>query len=104
MRERGQYQIQLMKTRSSSGVGQKIDLSFNIDTLRIFDDGSNDTGYTPNQSSGSSILNKIKASSTVVNTQAADSSDVSGESAKRVTANVQSSKLNAMLNQLKTNS
>jgi archaellum biogenesis ATPase FlaH len=104
MRERGQYQIQLMKTRSSSGVGQKIDLSFNIDTLRIFDDGSNDTGYTPNQSSGSSILNKIKASSTVVNTQTTNNSDADDESTKRVTANVQSSKLNAMLNQLKTNS
>ena len=37
MRERGRYQIQLMKTRSSSGVGQKIDLEFNIDSLRITD-------------------------------------------------------------------
>ena len=30
MRERGRYQIQLMKTRSSSGVGQKVDLEFNL--------------------------------------------------------------------------
>ena len=37
MRERGRYQIQLMKTRSSSGVGQKIDLEFDIDSLRIRD-------------------------------------------------------------------
>ena len=37
MRERGRYQLQLMKTRSSSGVGQKIDLEFDIDTLRIRD-------------------------------------------------------------------
>lgn len=35
MREHGKYQIQLMKTRSSSGVGMKIDLNFNVDTLRI---------------------------------------------------------------------
>ena len=35
MRERGRYQLQLMKTRSSSGVGQKIDLEFDIDCLRI---------------------------------------------------------------------
>ena len=35
MRERGRYQIQFMKTRSSSGVGHKIDLEFDIDTLRI---------------------------------------------------------------------
>jgi archaellum biogenesis ATPase FlaH len=39
MRERGRYQIQFMKTRSSSGVGQKVDLDFNVDTLRITDPG-----------------------------------------------------------------
>ena len=33
MRERGRYQLQLMKTRNSGGVGQKIDLAFDIDTL-----------------------------------------------------------------------
>jgi len=37
MRERGRVQIQFMKTRSSSGVGQKVDLHFDIDTLRIRD-------------------------------------------------------------------
>ena len=37
MRERGRYQIQFMKTRSSSGVGTKVDLRFNPDTLRIED-------------------------------------------------------------------
>jgi len=37
MRERGRVQIQFMKTRSSSGVGQKVDLHFNVDSLRIRD-------------------------------------------------------------------
>lgn len=37
MRERGRVQIQFMKTRSSSGVGQKVDLGFDIDSLRIRD-------------------------------------------------------------------
>ncbi len=37
MRERGRYQIQFMKTRSSSGVGQKVDLKFCPDTLRVSD-------------------------------------------------------------------
>lgn len=37
MRENGRYQIQFMKTRSSSGVGMKVDLGFNIKSLRIFD-------------------------------------------------------------------
>ena len=35
MRERGRYQIQFMKTRSSSGVGQRVDLGFNLQSLRI---------------------------------------------------------------------
>lgn len=42
MRENGRYQIQLMKTRSSSGVGSKIDLGFNNKTLRIYDLKSDD--------------------------------------------------------------
>ena len=37
MKERGQYQIQFLKTRSSSGVGSKVDLGFDPNTLRIFD-------------------------------------------------------------------
>ena len=37
MRERGQYQLQLLKTRSSSGVGSKINLVFDRDSLRISD-------------------------------------------------------------------
>jgi replicative DNA helicase len=37
MRERGRVQIQFMKTRSSSGVGQKLDLAFDVDSLRITD-------------------------------------------------------------------
>jgi len=37
MRERGRVQIQFMKTRSSSGVGQKVDLAFDVDSLRIRD-------------------------------------------------------------------
>jgi KaiC/GvpD/RAD55 family RecA-like ATPase len=37
MKESGRYQIQFMKTRSSSGVGSKVDLSFNTKSLRIYD-------------------------------------------------------------------
>lgn len=39
LKDRGRYQLQFMKTRNSSGVGQKIDLAFNVDTLRITDLG-----------------------------------------------------------------
>jgi replicative DNA helicase len=37
MRDRGQYQVQFLKTRSSSGVGSNVMLGFNIENLRIFD-------------------------------------------------------------------
>lgn len=37
MKEAGRYQIQFMKTRSSAGVGSKIDLNFDNKTLRIYD-------------------------------------------------------------------
>ncbi len=62
MRERGKYQIQLMKTRSSSGVGMKIDLDFDIDTLRITDPGiEGDNEYRPKSSS---IIEDLKRKST----------------------------------------
>lgn len=37
MKERGQYQVQFLKTRSSSGVGSKVNLGFDPSSLRIFD-------------------------------------------------------------------
>ena len=37
MRDRGQYQYQFLKTRSSGGVGSKITMGFDAETLRIFD-------------------------------------------------------------------
>jgi archaellum biogenesis ATPase FlaH len=37
MKESGRYQIQFMKTRSSAGVGSKIDLKFDVRSLRIMD-------------------------------------------------------------------
>ena len=44
MKDSGRYQIQFMKTRSSSGVGSRVDLSFNNKSLRITDleDGAAD--------------------------------------------------------------
>lgn len=76
MRERGKYQIQLMKTRSSSGVGQKIDLDFNIDTLRITDPGEEGQGSYSENSGGSVsstkgsefIMKNFKRASSVDNT------------------------------------
>ena len=97
MRERGRYQIQLMKTRSSSGVGQKIDLEFNIDSLRI-SDLAEEEGYGNHnsQSAGSSLLNSIKQRHTVAPTD--DPTD--GAAVPKVRANVESSKLRELLNNL----
>ncbi len=63
MKERGRYQIQFMKTRSSSGVGQKVDLEFNVDTLRISD---LDEESTPQPTTGQ-IYQNIKRTSTTAN-------------------------------------
>ncbi len=61
MRERGRIQIQFMKTRSSSGVGQKVDLEFDINTLRLRDLSEEDQ---EEQTSGS-IFESIKKKSTM---------------------------------------
>ena len=68
MKERGRYQIQFMKTRSSSGVGQKVDLEFNIDTLRISDLGEDEeTSFSQQkaESGTSSMMKGFKRTSTV---------------------------------------
>jgi KaiC/GvpD/RAD55 family RecA-like ATPase len=71
MRERGRYQIQFMKTRSSSGVGQKVDLEFNIDTLRINDLGEEEyeQSFSNQRSSASSaLIDGLKKTSVVTST------------------------------------
>ena len=59
-----------MKTRSSSGVGQKVDLEFNVETLRISDLGEDeDNGGSYNQQKsqggGSSVYAGLKRTSSV---------------------------------------
>jgi len=61
MRERGRAQIQFMKTRSSSGVGQKLDLAFNIESLRITD--LDDDELEDMNSGTSAIYDKLKKQS-----------------------------------------
>jgi hypothetical protein len=69
MKERGRYQIQFMKTRSSSGVGQKVDLDFNVDTLRITDLGDEgdyeNSNYSKSNNGNSNIYAGLKKTSTV---------------------------------------
>ena len=63
MRENGQYQLQMMKTRNSSGFGQKIDLQFDVASLRITD-YPDDAGIPQSSSVSSGILDRIKRKST----------------------------------------
>ena len=97
MRERGRYQLQLMKTRSSSGVGQKVDLEFNVDTLRITDIGEEgQQGYNAHPP-----LKDIKKVEPFINSDGKVESGTEQETAK-VKAEIQSSKLKSLLNQIKT--
>ncbi len=70
MRERGRYQIQFMKTRSSSGVGQKLDLEFDIDSLRIKDLGDEEENSFSQQRSAASnaLIDGLKKTSVVTAT------------------------------------
>ena len=96
MRERGRYQIQLMKTRSSSGVGQKIDLEFDVDSLRIRDlDEDDDSAATATQS-GSNILSGLKRSSTLDT----DADPADGGNVGKIRAEADSTKLKQFLNNL----
>ena len=63
MREKGRYQIQFMKTRSSSGVGSKVDLKFNPDTLRV-EDLDEDDEDTLTMTSGN-LIDQLKRSNSI---------------------------------------
>lgn len=111
MRERGKYQIQCMKSRSSTGVGMKVDLEYNIETMRI-----SDPGLDAEQTNGpplSSIMNQIKNNPTPV--RGGDDEETTKSSWKKpeakegfsletpkVNAEVQSTKLKQMLAGLKS--
>jgi hypothetical protein len=101
MRERGRYQLQLMKTRSSSGVGQKIDLEFNIETLRITDLPEDEQEQTAGASRGtSSIIDSIKRKTSVNNETGEISEPNDGAPVGKVRAQVQSTKLREILNNM----
>jgi archaellum biogenesis ATPase FlaH len=91
MRERGRYQLQLMKTRSSSGVGMKVDLEFDLETLRITDPGEEAQESGLRGVGATNILSQIKTGSTVAPSEES-----------KIQAGVDSSKLKSMLAGLKS--
>ena len=112
MKERGKYQIQCMKSRSSTGVGQKIDLEYNIETMRITDEGGDDNENGFSKKPSTSIMDSIKAKSQVSAAAAEDTKSVPWDrpqaregfelEAPKVTADVQSAKLKQLLGKIKT--
>jgi archaellum biogenesis ATPase FlaH len=100
MRERGRYQLQLMKTRSSSGVGQKIDLEFNLDSLKISDLPEDEQDTQNNASRGStSIIEQIKRKTDLQRTDpvTGEIDPAQGQPVAKVRANVESTKLREIL-------
>ena len=102
MRERGKYQIQCMKSRSSTGVGMKIDLDYNIETMRITDPG--EEAGSVNAFRKPDILSSIRTQS---RTQPPESSTYEqdsnlDENVGKITADVQSAKLKQLLGKIKT--
>ena len=95
MRERGRYQIQLMKTRSSSGVGQKIDLEFDVDSLRIRDLGE-DEDYQEFNKRKSTVFDQIKRGNTTPTSE--DPSE--GDTVGKIKAQTDSTKLRSFINNL----
>ncbi len=103
MRERGRYQLQLMKTRNSGGVGQKIDLGFDVDTLRIVDiddDDDDSYGSAPSGGGANSIVDSLKRNPTnaPANTTREDPSE--GTTSPKIKAEADSTKLKQFLNNL----
>ncbi len=102
MRERGRYQIQLMKTRSSSGVGAKVDLEFDVDSLRIRDlTEDEDNGSYSNQPS--SIYNNLKRTTATSDNSLLDQTredPTEGTAIGKVRAETDSTKLREFLNNL----
>ena len=96
MKERGRYQIQCMKSRSSTGVGQKIDLEYNIETMRITDSGESADESTGGFVKKPSIYDSIKTQSRVTESVDNDTGEVS-----KVTADVNSAKLKQLLGKIK---
>jgi KaiC/GvpD/RAD55 family RecA-like ATPase len=100
MRERGRYQIQCMKSRSSTGVGMKVDLEYNVETMRITDPGEDANIQQPH---ATSIMNQIKSSSRVAPAETVNMN--TGEvTVMPVKADVNGSKLKSMLAGIKAKS
>lgn len=103
MREQGKYQLQCMKSRSSTGVGQKIDLAYCMDTMRITDPNPDENESKP-MSSAASIMNQIRSNTTMIANQKIDVNTgeiLDAQPEKKIKAEIGSARLNNLLKSLK---
>ena len=97
MRERGRYQVQFMKTRSSSGMGHKVDLEFDVDTLRIRNlEEEEDKGQFHYKTSA--VYETLKQKSKITPTGILD--PTKGSDVGKIKATVEGGKLRQLLNEL----
>lgn len=94
MRERGKYQIQCMKSRSSTGVGQKIDLDYNMETMRITDNDTEDSKQEPQ--TPSKLMGQIRKRE-IIDLETGEIT----EEVPKIRADVRGSSLNKLLQSLK---
>jgi archaellum biogenesis ATPase FlaH len=99
MRERGRYQLQLLKTRNSSGVNSKIDLEFDVDSLRIRDLGE-DEEYKEFEKRKSTVFDQIKRNNTVSPSDTPRQDPEEGDTVGKIRAQTDSTKLRQFLNNL----
>lgn len=60
MRQRGEYILNLLKTRSSAGVGDTIELAYNNETMRIMDKDEDDESQKPKIKDNESVTKELK--------------------------------------------
>lgn len=71
MKERGEYQVQFLKTRSSSGVGSKVFLGFDPNTLKIFDREDSGASMLESGTASDVFADLRRKNSTIKNTSGA---------------------------------
>jgi hypothetical protein len=85
MKESGRYQIQFLKTRSSAGVGQKVDLKFDTRTLRISD--LSDDELDAVSATTATVLSQLNRSNLVTDTD--KSTDQRSQQSQPTTSSLQ---------------
>jgi len=93
MKENGRYQVQFMKTRSSAGVGSKVDLKFNIKSLRIMDLEEGEQGSVA--TSTASMIDHLKQKSVLTDSPYSDKTTHVKNTAANILGNT--AELRAML-------